>query len=100
MFTAGHGLTGPPCKVGGSLAVVFGVTNPSALLLLAASDARIYVRFFHLARLAAAPILQVHTIDGAFTLLHGHFSLIALTVLALRYWGLGTPPPSMKRAGG
>tara|TARA_R100000005_G_C4993179_1_gene200285 strand:+ start:1490 stop:1702 length:213 start_codon:yes stop_codon:yes gene_type:complete len=42
VFTAGHGLTVPPCKVGGYLAVVFGVTNPSASLLLAASH------FYHL----------------------------------------------------
>ena len=41
VFTVGHGLT-PPCKVGGCLAVVFGVTIPSASLLLAASH------FYHL----------------------------------------------------
>ena len=40
------------------------------------------------------------TIDGALSFLRGPFSLIALVVLARRCWGLGTPPPSLKRAEG
>jgi len=55
-LAAGHGLTAPPCKVGGYLAVVFGVTIPSASLLLAASDARSVCGLTHPARLSAVPI--------------------------------------------
>ena len=85
---------GSPVLGGGVPAMVFGVTTPTASPLLAASDAHSICGLTHPARLAAAPILQVHTIDGAVMLLK------ALVVLARRFWGLGTPPPSMKRAGG
>ena len=53
MFTAGHGLTGPPCKVGGYLAIVFGFTIPTASLLLAASH------FYHLDTLQALRFVEV-----------------------------------------
>ena len=98
-LAVGHGLTAPPCGAGGIPALVFGVTTPTASPSLAASDAR-FVRGLTHPDAVRLFRFRVHTIDGALTFLRGPFSRIALMVLALRCWGLCTPPPSLKRAGG